>query len=142
MRGVTVTVDTMQRQFFLSGILRRRSTTSDAEKYSQSENFVSKQKDQHIMLQNILILNILSLCKKIRKMMLQNIQDFVHIHDGFGCVFVPDCIALYCGLSCDYYQPCDDYNCVGVRGFLFVNSLTAKPVLAGEKLIATYSISM
>jgi hypothetical protein len=39
--------------------LRRRSTTSDAEKYSQSEYFVSKQKEQHTMLQNILIVNIL-----------------------------------------------------------------------------------
>ncbi len=36
-------------------------------KYSQSEYFVSKQKDQHIMLQNILILNILPLCEKISK---------------------------------------------------------------------------
>ncbi len=48
-------------------------------------------------------------------MMLQNIKDFIHIDDGFGSVFVPDCIDVYCGLSCDYYQPCDDYNC-GVLG--------------------------
>jgi hypothetical protein len=41
-RGVTVTVDTTQRLFFLSGILRRRSTTSDDEKYSKSEYFASK----------------------------------------------------------------------------------------------------
>jgi hypothetical protein len=60
-------MDTTQRLFFLSGILRRRSTTSDAEKYSQSEYFVSKQKEQHIMLQNILILNILALCEEISK---------------------------------------------------------------------------
>jgi hypothetical protein len=80
-RGVTVTVDTTQRPFFLSGILKRRSTTSDAEKYSQSEYFVSKQKEQHITLQNILILNILSV-QKDQQMMLQNIQDFVHIDDG------------------------------------------------------------
>jgi hypothetical protein len=66
-RGVTVTVDTTQRPFFLSDILRRRSTTSDDEKYSKSEYFASKQKDQHVMLINILILNMLPLCKKISK---------------------------------------------------------------------------
>jgi hypothetical protein len=60
------------------------------------------------MLQNILILNILSLSKKEQQMMLQNIQDFVHIDDGFGCVFVPDSIYIYWGMSCEYYQPCDD----------------------------------
>jgi len=58
-----------------------------------------------------------------QQMMLQNIQDFVHIDDGFGCVFVFDCIDIYCGLSCDYYQPCDNHNCIGVRGFLFVNTV-------------------
>jgi hypothetical protein len=61
--------------------------------------------------------------QKDQQMMLQNIKDFVHIDDGFGPVFVLDCIDIYCGLSCDYYQPCDDYNCVGVRGFLFVNTI-------------------
>jgi hypothetical protein len=63
-RGVTVTVDTSQRPFFLSGILRRRSTTSDDEKYSKSEYFASKQKDQHVMLQNIPILNICLYAKR------------------------------------------------------------------------------
>jgi hypothetical protein len=66
-RGVIVTVDTTQGLFFLSGILSRRSTTSGAEKYSKSEYFASKQKDHHGMLQNIQILNILPLCKKISK---------------------------------------------------------------------------
>jgi hypothetical protein len=61
--------------------------------------------------------------QKDQQMMLQNIKDFVHIDDGFGSVFVPDCIDVYCGLSCDYYQTCDDYNCVGVRGFLFANTI-------------------
>jgi hypothetical protein len=74
--------------------LRRRSTTSDAEKYPQSEYLVSKQKEQHIMLQNILILNIFVFMQKDQQMMLQNIQDFVHIDDGFGCIFVPDCIDI------------------------------------------------
>jgi hypothetical protein len=109
-RGVTVTVDTSQRLFFLSGILRRRSTTRDDEKYLKSEYFASKQIDQHVMLQNILILNILPLCKKDQQMMLQNIKDFVHIDDGFGSVSVPDFIDIYCGLLCDYYEPCDNYN--------------------------------
>jgi hypothetical protein len=36
-RGVTVTMNTTQRLFFLSGILRRRSTTSDDETPSKSE---------------------------------------------------------------------------------------------------------
>jgi hypothetical protein len=48
---------------------------------------------------------------------LQNIKDFNYTDDGFGSVFVPDCIDIYCGLSCDYYQPCDNYNCVRVRVF-------------------------
>jgi hypothetical protein len=36
--------------------------------------------------------------QKDQQMTLQNIQDFVHIDDGFGCDFVPDCIDIYCGL--------------------------------------------
>jgi hypothetical protein len=40
--------------------------------------------------------------QKDQQIMLQNIKDFVHIDDGFGSVFVPDCIDIYCGLSCDY----------------------------------------
>jgi hypothetical protein len=28
--------------------------------------------------------------QKDQQMMFQNIQDFVHIDDGFGCVFAPD----------------------------------------------------
>jgi hypothetical protein len=59
--------------------------------------------------------------QKDQQMMLQNIKDFVHIDDGFGSVFVLDCIDTYHGLSCDYYKPCDDYNCICVRVFLFDN---------------------
>jgi hypothetical protein len=80
-----------------------KGSTCNAAKYSDLEYFAFMQKDQ--------------------QMMLQNIKDFVHIDDGFGSVFVPDCIDIYCGLSCDYYQPCDDYNCICVRGFLFINTI-------------------
>jgi hypothetical protein len=66
-RGVTVIVDTTPTPFFLSGILRRRSTTSDAGNIQSLNIFASNQKDQLVMLQNIPILNILSLCKKIGK---------------------------------------------------------------------------
>jgi hypothetical protein len=58
--------------------LQAKRTTYNAAKYSDLEYFVFMQKDQ--------------------QMMLQNIQDFVDIDDGFGCVFVPDCIDTYCGL--------------------------------------------
>ena len=61
--------------------------------------------------------------QKDQQMMLQNIKDFVHIDDGFDSVSVLDWIDVYCGLSCDYYQPYDGYNCIGVRGFLFVNTI-------------------
>ncbi len=83
--------------------LQAKRSTCNAAKYSDLEYFAFIQKDQ--------------------QMMLQNIKDFVHIDDGFDSIFVPDCIDTYCGLSCDYYQSCDDYNCVGVRGFLFVNTI-------------------
>ena len=55
-----------------------KGSTCNAAKYSDLEYFAFMQKDQ--------------------QMMLQNIQDFVHIDDGFGCVFVPDCIDTCCGL--------------------------------------------
>jgi hypothetical protein len=48
--------------------------TCNAAKYSDLEYFAFMQKDQ--------------------QMMLQNIKDFVHIDDGFGSVFVPDCIDI------------------------------------------------
>ena len=41
-RGVTVTVDTTQRLLFLVSISRKKSTTSDSEKFSKYENFSSK----------------------------------------------------------------------------------------------------
>jgi hypothetical protein len=52
--------------------------------------------------------------QKDQQMMLQNINDFVHIDDGFGSVFVPDSIDVYCVLSCDYYQLCDSYIALGL----------------------------
>jgi hypothetical protein len=42
-RGLTVTVDTTQRLLSLIGILRKKSSTSDSEKYSHYEYFVTVQ---------------------------------------------------------------------------------------------------
>jgi hypothetical protein len=44
-RGLTVTVDTTQRLLSLIGILRKKSTTSDSEKYSHYEYVVTVQYD-------------------------------------------------------------------------------------------------
>jgi len=42
-RGLTVTVDTTKRLLSLIGILRKKSTTNDLEKYSHYEYFVTVQ---------------------------------------------------------------------------------------------------
>ncbi len=88
--------------------------------------FFPKQKEQHIMLQNILILNIVFMQKE-QQMMLQNIQDFVHIDDGFGCVlflialmYTGGCHVNFTNLVMIVETP---FDCVGVRGFLFVNTV-------------------
>ncbi len=62
---------------------------------------------QNIWIPNILFipcqskysdLEYFAFMQKNQQMMLQNIKDFFHINDGFGSVFVPDCIDIYCGL--------------------------------------------